>query len=683
MTPSCKVIIIRKIQWRRLNEVNYHGVISLNPDQDVNWILATLSDPKKPLADRTLMLDAAMYYMWDGQGNKRDYVRTLENHVSDHPSLIARIDEFLKPIPANLEIARMEKANQKRRKMAEQQHAKDHASWVSFWKAVAENPHTAFSPDQAGNTAWNLWQAMKRSGQESRASGWNRRFIEQYFNKEVADRLRTTMISIWRSDRPTLRSERPENEKGTFLIRWQLGLAAIAAEAEDPNWARMLSVEEAELATRYAPIELNGFPSWLETLALAHPTALEAVLGPELTSELNETANTNFFPILLHNVSHAASCVSSLFLPRLRSWLDENAHRVRDGEHTIVPTERLRYVVDVLLKYGDNSTHKHICTVAAQKLTVGLDSDFTYVWLPALMRLDPAAGTEQLERGLSGVQPESQGLGVDLISLLFHNLNNQSSVDLSLPEFTPALLLRLVRLAYRYVRPSDDISHERTYSPRARDDAQQGRWSLVSALLNKKGPEGWAAKLEMANDPLLAHFRDRALLIAKEKAAEESDGSSFSEDEVNAFDHNWELLPKTSDELFALLIDRLDDLEDLLLRDDTPRAAWASISDEKVMRREISRELRHASNNVYTVDQEGVTADEKETDIRLRATTSEQQAVIELKLGDGRSGRDLRDTIKEQLVTKYMAPDNCRAGCLLVTVASNHTWKHPDTNRVP
>jgi len=30
---------------RRLNEVNYHGVISLNFDQDVNWILTTLSDP--------------------------------------------------------------------------------------------------------------------------------------------------------------------------------------------------------------------------------------------------------------------------------------------------------------------------------------------------------------------------------------------------------------------------------------------------------------------------------------------------------------------------------------------------------------------------------------------------------------------------------------------------------------
>lgn len=97
------------------------------------------------------------------------------------------------------------------------------------------------------------------------------------------------------------------------------------------------------------------------------------------------------------------------------------------------------------------------------------------------------------------------------------------------------------------------------------------------------------------------------------------------------------------------------------------------------MRREIARELRNTSNQAYTVDQEGATADEKETDIRLRATSSEQQAVVELKLGDKRTGRDLRNTIKDQLATKYMAPDACRSGCLLVTVNHSRGWEHPDS----
>ena len=77
------------------------------------------------------------------------------------------------------------------------------------------------------------------------------------------------------------------------------------------------------------------------------------------------------------------------------------------------------------------------------------------------------------------------------------------------------------------------------------------------------------------------------------------------------------------------------------------------------------------------MDQEAVTADEKETDIRLRSVVSDHEAVIELKIADRRSARDLRDTIYDQLVTKYMAADNSRSGCLLVTLAKGQKLETP------
>ena len=64
------------------------------------------------------------------------------------------------------------------------------------------------------------------------------------------------------------------------------------------------------------------------------------------------------------------------------------------------------------------------------------------------------------------------------------------------------------------------------------------------------------------------------------------------------------------------------------------------------------------------MDQEAATADEKETDIRLCSVVSAYEAVIELKLADRRSARDLRNTIYEQQVKKYMAAENSRSGCL-------------------
>ena len=176
-------------------------------------------------------------------------------------------------------------------------------------------------------------------------------------------------------------------------------------------------------------------------------------------------------------------------------------------------------------------------------------------------------------------------------------------------------------------------------------------------------------------------MKDRTIALAQERAAEEADSVALTEAEFAILDKTGESPPATREAMFALMRDRLDDIDDLLLQDISPRELWASITDEHVMRRELARALRDAANQSYTIDQEFVTADEKETDIRFRSTGSRQQGTIELKLGDERSGTDLFNTIRDQLLTKYMAADECRAGCLLVTIASDREWDHPKTGK--
>lgn len=666
--------------WQRLFRASYRGPLDLNDAQDGIWVRRILADPNRSLPERTMMLDASMRGIWDCVGNPRDHIEGLKQYVGDEPELITLIDRYLAPREVAPEEAKFDAQIKRQRTAAAKREAKNHSDWVAFWREVAEHPQTAFSPDHEGNTAWNLWQAMRRSGDESRASGWNRRFIEHYFDKEVADRLRTSMRSIWRKDRPTLRCERSADERGTILIRWQLGLAAIAAEAEDPDWARKLSDEEAELAARYAPIESNGFPAWLEALAREHPVAVERTLGPDLAAELDEVAAPGSFVVLLQDVSHAPVGVIQLFLPRLRAWLDAHTGNLRDSEDEAAALGRLQRVLEILLEHGDDEIRAHIRLLAEDQLKVTGDWPFKQIWLTTLMRLDPAAATDSVERLLAPLAPEVNGTAVNVFGTMFGERYGRLLVDLRKPGFTPALLLRLVRLAYQHVRPSDDITHEGTYSPGPRDKAQDGRNAVLGAIIDAQGAEAWAVKLMMVEDPLFAHFRDRLALLAREKAAEEADGAIFTASEVATFSRYGEAPPTTRDDMFAVLVDRLDDLDDLLLQDVSPRAAWAAINDEKVMRQQIALQLRNASNHVYTVDQEAVTADEKETDIRLRVASSGQQATVELKIGENWSGRQLRDTINNQLVTKYMAAESCRSGCLLVTVAkSDRTWEHPDT----
>ena len=574
---------------------------------------------------------------------------------------------------------RREKKSAEQKKQEERRVVKDRASWVQFWREITNQSENVFSPESGRYTAWNLWRAMPHDGDDSWSSGWNRRFIEEQFNKETADRLRRVLMTIWRDDHPPFPSERPEGERNTFLVQWQIGLAAIYAEAEDADWAKKLTQAEAKLAARYAPIELNGLPQWMESLVDAHPAAVDQTLGHELSWELDQPLGAHGQSRLLQGIGCASEKVAKLFLSRLTSWLAAGGDRLGGLGDAVGMANRLRQVAEIFLKHGDESADSYLLDTARQRLEEQLPPVLRQVWLSILMRIDPVAGVATLEDQVKVIEGEPRSETVTWIAVLFGD--QQDCVGLNSGRFTPHLLLRLIRFAYRHVRIEDDAQHEGSYSPDTRDNAQRGRNSLVSALLNAQGEEAWAAKLEMAADPLCEHFKDRILVVAEENWAQEIDADAFDEAQAVGLDRSGEAPASTNEAMFAIMRDRLSDLDDLLLRDTSPREAWAGISDERVMRREIARELGYAANSIYTVDQEAVTADEKETDIRLRSVTSNLEAVIELKLADERTARDLRDTIENQLVKKYMAAKNSRAGALLVTLAKERKWEHPDENR--
>lgn len=665
--------------WRRFLEVTWHeGPVRLLADRDLKWVKEALGDTTRAINDRAMLLAAAVN-LPPNRDEWRNHVSGLKPLVVDQPELLSAIDERLNPSKSDKMQKRWEKEEAKRKKQREQRNAKNRASWIQFWRKVAEQPENAFSSENSWSTAWNLWRAMSNDGENSRASGWNRRFIEEQFGKETADRLRRTLMRIWREDCPTLASERPEGERNTFLVRWQLGLAAIYAEAEDPEWAANLNEDEAKLAARYAPIELNGLPIWMETLVAAHPSAVDATLGKELSWELSLDAGTNGHSMLLQSISYAPGSVARLFLPRIRAWLDKVRSHVDDASDIAGTARRIQQVIDVMLKHGGENVHAHLLDVARQYLQRSQPKELVFVWLPTLMRIDPELGVVALEDRLRTVEPEKRSEAVTWFSTLFSDHHN--AINLRDAAFTAKLLLQLLRLAYHHVRLNHDTKHEGCFTPDTRDDAERARNAIVSALFDAKGEEGWAAKLEMAEDPLCAHFKDRILAVAEEHWAQEIDSVALDEAQAIALDKTGEAPASTNEAMFAIMSDRLADLDDLLLRDASPRAAWAGIADERVMRREIARELSHAANGLYKVDQEAVTADEKETDIRLRSVVSAHEAVIELKLADGRSACDLRDTIYDQLVKKYMAAENSRSGCLLITLAKDRTWNHPDSGQ--
>ena len=102
---------------------------------------------------------------------------------------------------------------------------------------------------------------MKNFGEGSRSAGWNRNFIEKRFGRATGDRLRETLRGAWRKEAPSFKSERPPEKKNETLVRWQLGLAAIYAEAEDRDWAKHLTPRIGEDRTSLDPYRFRPVSS--------------------------------------------------------------------------------------------------------------------------------------------------------------------------------------------------------------------------------------------------------------------------------------------------------------------------------------------------------------------------------------------------------------------------------------
>lgn len=514
---------------------------------------------------------------------------------------------------------------------------------------ISEYTDNVFSDEHYKNMVWDLFRVMIITADDNNLSGWNRPFLESHFGGIVTDRLRTLFMASWREHRPTLICERPEDQRSTYLEIWRLGLAGLYAEAEDTDWASPLTQEEAMLAARYSLLELNKLPDWINDLVRYHPSAVSDIFGKELEWVLSTSTHELHHSMLLQRLHHAPNSVTMLFVPRLVTWLSEIGLLNDDEPQSSGFISRYSRVIELILIHGDVDHQAKLCFMAKEYVNKELAEPVMLIWLSTLIRLNPESGVDVLEGKLRDIEPEPLSKPVEWFTKLFNERHD--GINIRNNGFTPMLLLRLARLAYQHIRRQDDAEHEGCYTPDMRDNAEYARNAILTALLESQGEEGWQVKHNMAIDPLFSHFKDRILALAQEAWAKEIDSVLLDEQQYRELEHKGELPLTTNAAMFTLLRDRLADLDELLNSDESPRELWAEIHQEKLMRRAIAQELQHASNGLYKVVQEAVTADEKETDIRLCSLASNYEAVIELKIEDGNrwSANVLRETIREQL----------------------------------
>lgn len=663
----------------RLERVMWSPGLVLNAEQDQGWMQQDLGDVARSLPERRIALECLIQFA-QGSTDRVAALKSLRPFVQDVKELATYLEELIVAFENPRPAPKWQTEQEQKREDSRRKELIVRASWIEFWRELSDDRSTRYDPSLATNTAVNLAEVMSRvKDPDGRYSGWNRGFLERVFGKERVERLRQIMIETWRAIRPTLPSERPEAERNLYYANWRAGLVGLYAEAEDPQWARRLTPAEAELAMRYALTSMHGLPSWIDSLAQAHPDVVRNMLGPELQSQLDASGPESQHSSMLQYIAHAGPGFIALFIEPLRKWLARALSTDADSLHAINKFER---TIDVLMAHGTGDDVAFLRAASLEQVNASKSQEAMLFWLPLLMRLAPPEAVDQMEQLAERVTPAANSVVTQWVAAVAgHHARGGAITDALLSD--AGLLLRLALLAYKHVRIQDDRPRDGVRTSSARDDAEFARGQLGSMLLKAKGANAWKAKLTFSNDQLAAHFKDRALTLAKQELAEEFDSPTYGVTALESLERILDVAPVTRGDMAALLMDRLDELSDLLRQDGSPRELWSQIKIERLLRRAVGKELATLAKGAYSMSHEEVTGDEKETDLRLRSNGYDLEAVIELKVGEnGYTVDDFRKALSEQLVGQYMRPEARRVGCLLISIATARTWEHPSDRHV-
>lgn len=645
---------------------------------DRSWLLEALK-PDAEFATR----ENALYLLidiWRGSGRDVAEADELAPLVDDNEALAAVLADSVKPPPPNPKWRAWEEKRREEDARREAERKKTEKSWAD-WKQKAEAaPGDVFSGERRTESMWVLirWLRMsaeRNSNSHLALSNW--REIRRILGDELGEGFEAALKDYWRENEPPVWSRLPADQRNRISGLHIAGLTGLSVEAGNgTGWASGLTQDEARRAAEWGLVEMNGFPEWFGALARRRPEAVRAALEEELQAELaeaDEAVHPHTLQALRYGGDTARRLVAAYLKSALFAWPAPGANE--EGE--TVRARNLNTVLSILRLTGD--TDSAVAALCETKFLQDPGRPSAMTWLRGLCAWDLRRSLAAIRKGLEKTpEGERRGRGVQWFAGLFGDRDAGLPIPL---DADVDILLDLTKLAYEYVRREDDVEHEGAYSPDVRDDAETARNRLLSALFEKPGADAHAALRNLASEPLFSHLEDRMRLFARRRAAADSEATALTSADVRAWQDRYEHPPRNRDELFAVMLDRLDDIDhDIKHHDFTDRPLLAAIDEETVIQPLLARKFSDAARGQYQVVREDEVADKKETDIRLLGTACPDRSVIEIKIGDKWSVTELEAAITDQLRGKYLRHETCTAGCLLVTYAGRKGFRNPQTN---
>jgi hypothetical protein len=467
---------------------------------------------------------------------------------------------------------------------------------------------------------------------------------------------------FWRNYNPPLPYEKTDSSiDGRLLV----GLAGIQLSLRDGELDfSHVSDYEAELATRYAINELNGFATWIYELAAAQPQAVRKVLvacikGEWLWPKDRQVSN---------EVIHDLAWYGETLIPLVREDLFE-LFRSGDPPNSAV----LHDAAAVLVREVAAPRNDLISLVSVHASASADDDAFTF-WVSIWLMLDGTVGLRNLRLRLQGSSASS--IMVRLCAILSGE-RPRPSPRIGKPSYlAPETLREFIPLVFQHVRVEEDIERIGSYTPTERDDAQRFRNALLDRLAKHESPDALNVLIELADEPILARFRDWILNLIDQRLQRDADLEPWTGNDLRDFAASHEVHPKSDRELYAIVCKRLVELKnDVEEADKSFRSDLRAEDNENQLRRWVARWLVERSRKAFTVPEEEEIDLRERPDIRVENPRTNPVS-IEVKWADSWSLEILLERLENQLVGQYLRAHNSHYGIyLLGHVGNKQKWR--------
>lgn len=597
----------------------------------------------------------------------------LEEVVAGSEALAANLQELLNP-PVNEVHDKWEQEHLERERQREKEISKRKRKRAQWIEGLRANPEIVRNPPDIAPGEWTndqCWLLLELDGEglrTSRAKGSNWHSLVDKFGEDVASAFRDSAINHWRLYKPELGSEGAGISSTPYsLIFAMLGLEYESREVD--NFPFNLSKSEVSLALRYLTRELNGFPSWLETMHQAYPEQVFKAVWQELHWELVNTCSDNPMHYILQDIVYHAAWLHGQLTSLLQQWIEENS----DSDWEV-----LRHCFHVL--DTEQVPLVWLTSFAQSRVAASGSAEDSIKWYALWVGTHPETGIAAVNSWFGGMEADAAtSAAQQFVVQLLGGRRERGGWKFAQKFKSVPYLTELYVLMHQYIRVEDDIDRAGggVYSPGLRDDAQDARSQLFNLLTEIPGKQTYAALLELSQSHPIESHRTWMIKQARRRAEQDADDPPWSGDQIYEFSTLMESEPTAHRQLFDLGVLHLQDFKDWLEQGNISLyETYQKASDETEMRRIVAHWINEHAQGRYTCAQEPPLANEQRPDIWLQHPRARPQVPIELKLLDkGWSGPHLCERLRNQLVGSYLREYESGCGVFLLV------WQGSKPNR--